>query len=42
VVTATITDEGVELLRSRIGVPQLYPAAEAAFTATIERFERES
>ena len=25
-VTGTITDEGVELLRSRIGVPQLYPA----------------
>jgi acyl dehydratase len=26
VATGTITDEGVELLRSRIGVPQLYPA----------------
>ncbi len=24
--TGTITDEGIELLRSRIGVPQLYPA----------------
>jgi acyl dehydratase len=26
VATGTITDEGVELLRARIGVPQLYPA----------------